>query len=102
VKLFDDDFIIVQGTRYLAPCWPPPDYIRVKGDGQIFQCTNHSAITDAQREGMTNVCRGAEYTQVHTHTNLLASEITEVDDLMPLGAVSLEDLMGEHIHKGEN
>lgn len=51
---------------HLVPCqslgleWPPPE--RVNINGVTYERQTLSSITDEQREGMTNVCRGALYT----------------------------------------
>lgn len=68
---FDDDFVrlnLPEATINM-PCkdigveWPPPDVLMVKVGSTIVAMTrsSHSQITDEQRRGMTNVCRGAEY-----------------------------------------
>jgi len=64
---FADDFIVLQFDHGVVrqPCkamgleWPPPE--RVEVFGIPFKRERYSSITDEQREGMTNVCRGAEY-----------------------------------------
>lgn len=67
---FDDDFIRVpfwSGHRDF-PCkalkidWPPP--ARIGFFGVELERVRMSEITDEQRQGMTHVCRGAEYRPV--------------------------------------
>jgi len=64
---FDDDFARIHfasGTRNIrvksmGEEWPPPVEIEIAG--VKYTRTNFSAITDAEREKMEYVCRGAEY-----------------------------------------
>jgi hypothetical protein len=86
-KLFQDDHILVDGIQgvYHAPSWPPPQFIRVRGE--IFECTNYSQITDEQREEMTRVCRGAEYRRATPITNVVDVQLES------LNAMTLDDLM---------
>ncbi len=67
---FNDDFCRIQfmnGTKditceKLGIPWPPPPTIYV--NHTPFARLKLSAITDEQREGMTNVIRGALYVPV--------------------------------------
>jgi len=65
---FDDDFMqfkMLSGKPKRLTLksqnleWPPP--LVVNFMGFPFRRTTCSDLTDAQREGMTHVCRGAEY-----------------------------------------
>lgn len=76
---FDDDYIQLRllvgplraTCKSLGLDWPPPDVIEIADiDGVYvgkspaptrFKRIRFSQITDEQREGMTHVCRGAEY-----------------------------------------
>jgi len=71
VTTFADDFVklnFVSGARTI-PCsalgleWPPPERISTLNGVEIDPMvrTTMSAITDEQRERMTNVARGANY-----------------------------------------
>lgn len=83
MQVFDDDFVMLEGLRFHAPMWPPPEFIRT--NDVVFRCTNYSRITDEQRKEMTHVCRGSEYVHVVT------SSANAVDvDLVPLEAISLD------------
>ena len=67
---FNDDFCRIQfmnGTKdyfceTLGLDWPPPELINIHGFD--MKRLKLSAITDEQREGMTNVIRGALYVPV--------------------------------------
>lgn len=71
---FEDDFVQLNfdgGTKRptcksLGVEWPPPPEIVVAGF--VFKLIRHSEITDEQREGMTRVCRGAEYKPKYPNT----------------------------------
>lgn len=64
---FDDDFLLLnfghralrQRCKSMGIDWPPPQTLEVFGF--VFNRSRMSSITDEQREGMTHVCRGAEY-----------------------------------------
>jgi len=64
---FDDDslFLETRAGRIVVPCaklglsWPPPEQVVV--NEVPYRRVSLSAITDEQREGMTNVFRGALY-----------------------------------------
>lgn len=64
---FEDDMcqINFEGGMKRISCndlrltWPPPSTINI--GGFKFERIRYSQITDEQREGMTNVFRGAEY-----------------------------------------
>lgn len=69
---FDDDYCQFRLTagplritcKKLGVDWPPPEFIDITGgpfSTPRFRRLRYSAITDEQREGMTHVCRGAEY-----------------------------------------
>lgn len=77
---FDDDFCrlhLVIGTKTVACSalgleWPPPERLWLDETGAreatdedppegVLHRTNLSALTDEEREGMTHVARGAEY-----------------------------------------
>lgn len=70
---FDDDFVqfsltnmgvvFRQACRDLNVQWPPPERLEIQGF--VFKRIRLSPITDEQRAGMTNVCRGAEYEMAH-------------------------------------
>jgi hypothetical protein len=64
VKLFPDDFIRIEGMTYHAPCWPPPETVRIPEDDRTFRRVSYSQITDEERAKMTHVCRGAQYEAV--------------------------------------
>jgi len=64
---FDDDYIRLvfdHGVKNVS-CkavgieWPPPLTLDV--GGFIMVRSRYSSLTDEQREGMTHICRGAEY-----------------------------------------
>ena len=59
MKLFEDDFIRIDGQNYPSPSWPPPEF--VLHNGKKYQRIRYSEITDEERETMTHVCRGGEY-----------------------------------------
>jgi hypothetical protein len=69
---FDDDTIYLHTMdgRRTVLCqkngieWPPPEQLNIMGF--TFMRTNYSAITDAERAGMTHVFRGAEYAPLVT------------------------------------
>jgi len=64
---FDDDFVQLNldggvkrpTCKSLGLEWPPPEEIVFASF--VFERIRYSEITDEQREGMTHVCRGAEY-----------------------------------------
>lgn len=69
---FDDDYIQLRLStgpmrvtcKQLGIDWPPPEVIEITGGPYStprFRRLRMSAITDEQRQGMTRVCRGAEY-----------------------------------------
>lgn len=79
---YDDDFIQLHMEFFGQPrimlnnvglSWPPPELLYMDADQGlreaakddekkfIFERIRFSQITDEQREGMTNVARGAEY-----------------------------------------
>lgn len=75
---FDDDFIRLRlpngrGTLHktckaLGIDWPPPEFIALAGgpiSTPVYRQVRRSEITDEQRQGMTHVCRGAEYVYDH-------------------------------------
>jgi len=67
---FEDDFCQVNfdsgmkriTCNSLGIDWPPPEILDIQGFE--FERKTVSKITDEQREGMTDVCRGAEYSPV--------------------------------------
>lgn len=71
---FDDDFLrlLVEDSVNTVMCiaagvdWPPPPemIVDVNGEHFLMKRSRMSAITDEQRQGMTHVCRGAEYVMV--------------------------------------
>lgn len=65
---YDDDFvrfILPTGQNHDVFCksinvdWPPPETLTHRG--LEYRRERFSAITDEQRDGMSHVCRGAEY-----------------------------------------
>lgn len=64
---FEDDYIQVisrKGPIRIACSeigldWPPPEILEI--EGLRFRQVRRSSITDDQRQGLTHVCRGAEY-----------------------------------------
>ena len=78
---FDDDFARLHLMHFGTPNitlkdldleWPPPEILVMSDDGIreatkdddrsfMLERISMSSITDEQREGMTNVARGAEY-----------------------------------------
>ncbi len=66
---FDDDFVrlyLVTGTRNIPLKdlhleWPPPERLTIMGEDMPLVRVSMSELTDEQRAGMTNVCRGAGY-----------------------------------------
>lgn len=75
---FEDDFVqlnlpngrgpLRQTCKALGVDWPPPEFIALAGgpfSTPVYRRVRYSEITDEQRQGMTHVCRGAEY--VHDH-----------------------------------
>lgn len=70
---FDDDFLQLEfdgGTkrvtcRSLGLDWPPPERINVMGFDMDRE--SHSQITDAQRQELTMVMRGARYVPAKPH-----------------------------------
>lgn len=70
---FDDDYmhlVFDHGVKNVT-CksvgieWPPPPMLDV--GGFIMVRNRYSSITDEQREGMTHICRGAEYLPSKEH-----------------------------------
>jgi hypothetical protein len=69
---FDDDFVRIPiaaidrhinvPLKELGLEWPPPEEISFSG--LIYHRERYSIITDEQREGMTHIARGAEYSYV--------------------------------------
>jgi hypothetical protein len=74
---FDDDFVrlpmAILDSHINVPLvrlgleWPPPEEFTYSG--LIYRQIRCSEITDEQREGMTNVIRGAEYEYVGMDPN---------------------------------
>lgn len=74
---FDDDFLRIPvqiidrniniTLKTLGLEWPPPEEISYSG--LIYKRERYSEITDEQREGMTHVARGAEYSYVGLDPN---------------------------------
>lgn len=74
---FDDDhmlFIMLSGKPKRVTLksqnltWPPPYLVTFMEFP--FRRISMSIITDAERQGMTHVCRGAEYHAVETQPSL--------------------------------
>lgn len=64
---FDDDYLqlVFDGGIRRVTCrqagveWPPPQRLDIGGFTMVQ--SRRSEITDEQRQGLTHVCRGAEY-----------------------------------------
>lgn len=64
---FDDDFVLLHtasGPRRptcqsLGITWPPPETLEILG--LIWVRARMSSLSDEDRQGMSHVCRGAEY-----------------------------------------
>jgi hypothetical protein len=69
---FDDDYIQLRlssgplriACKEVGIDWPPPERIAIVGGPlsvPIFRRVSFSQLTDDERQGLTHVCRGAEY-----------------------------------------
>lgn len=59
MALLPTDKLRIDGRLYKAPCWPPPQQVKVAG--LSYSLVKYSQISDEEASQMDFVFRGAEY-----------------------------------------